>query len=171
MTTYWRRDDFVVSPVGIYGAIPNVAVTYFIQPALTLATVYSDSTGVTPITNPQFTDGIGHAFAYMATGIYTITYSGPQIVTLTLPDQEVPPGGGGTSITPFAGVLNGTLDGVNRVFTITNGGTPIAVTPAQITVWDNFPLVLNVGFTISGVHVIFTSAPQVGDTLFSQGYY
>lgn len=175
MTTYWRRDDFVINPVGVYGAIPNAAVTYYAQPSLSLAVLYSDSTGDTQIPNPQYTDGIGHAFAYMASGLYTITYSGPQLLTLTLPDQEVPPGAGGTSGTFFAGNLLGTLDGVNRVFQIATGPTgsevPIPSTPLQITVWDNFPLGLNVGFTISGTNVIFTSAPQVGDFIFSQGSY
>lgn len=166
MPTYFRRDDFVQNALGY--AIPNVAVTYYVQPSLTLATVFSGPSGGAA-TNPQLTDGLGHAEAYMAPGQYTITYSGAQIQTLTLPDQEVGGSGSGSTVTVFAGIPQGTQDGVNRVFTLTNAGVPLTSAPSQAEVWNNFPLVLNVGYTLTGVTIVYTTAPAVGDTLWAQG--
>ena len=40
---YFRRDDTVQNSLGY--AIPNVAVTYYTQPSLALATVYDSATG------------------------------------------------------------------------------------------------------------------------------
>lgn len=91
------RNDTVTNALG--QAIPNIAVTYYTQPSLALATVYS-STTCTPLTNgnPQFTNGLGQATAYLVPGLYTITYSGAQIQTQTLADQQI--GGGGGSAVP-----------------------------------------------------------------------
>jgi hypothetical protein len=167
MATYVRRDDYAQNALGY--AVPNVAVTYYLEPGLTLATVYTDSTGDTVATNPQLTDGLGHAVAYMVAGEYTIVYSGSQIQTLTLPDQSVGGAGSGTNVVAFAGVPAGAVNGVNRVFTLTNAGTPLTAEPTQLTVWQNFPLVQGVGFTISGTSIIYTNAPQTTDVLWAQG--
>ena len=167
MATYFRRDDTVQNALGY--AIPNVAVAYYVQPSLTLATVYNDSNGDEVISNPQFTDGLGHADAYMASGLYTITYSSPQIQTLTLPDQSVGPESGGGAITVFAGTPEGAVNGVNRVFTLTNNGTPLVTAPTILDVWLNFPLIVNVGYTITGVVISFAQAPLDTDTIWAQG--
>ena len=171
--TYYRRDDYVQMAI-LFGAIPNTAVTYYTQPGLALATIYADPNGVTQIANPQFTDGFGHAVAYMAAGTYTVTYSGPQIQTLTLPDQIVGPGGGGSSVTAFAGVPSGTVDGVNRVFTLTNNGVNLTTPPTQATVWKNFPLVPDsgsgTGYTLSGVTVVYDVAPTSSDEIYAEGF-
>lgn len=167
MATYSRRDDTVQNGLGY--AIPNVAVTYYVQPGLTLATIYNDANGDATIPNPQYTDGLGHAVAYMGPGLYTITYSGAQIQTLTLADQSVGGAGSGSTVTAFAGTPQGTQDGVNRVFTLTNNGTPLVTAPTQLDVWCNFPLVVNVGYTISGVTIVYTTAPQPTDTIWAQG--
>lgn len=172
MATYVRRDDFVQNALGY--AVPNVAVTYYNEPGLTLATVYETATG-TVAPNPQYTDGLGHAEAYMAAGVYTITYSGPQIQTLTLPDQSVGGSSGGNIVTAFAGVPSGTIDGVNRVFTLTNAGVALTAAPSQVTVWLNYPLIQNEGYTLSGVTIIFNVAPQAAsgsvpaDSIWAQG--
>lgn len=173
MATYFRRDDFVQNALGY--AVPNVAVAYYVQPGLTLATVYTDSTGGTLADNPQLTDGLGHAEAYMASGLYTVTYSGAQIQTLTLPDQDVGAAGGGSTVAAFAGIPQGTVDGVNRVFTLTNGGTPLTTAPTQVTAWLNFPLIEGEGFTVSGVTLTYATAPQAAsgsspaDSIWAQG--
>ena len=173
MANYYRRDDFVQSALGY--AIPNVAVTYLVQPGEALATIYADANGTTAIANPQYTDGLGHAEAYMSAGQYTVTYSSPQIQTLTLPDQNVGAVDGGQSVSTFQGTPAGTIDGVNRVFTLTNNGTPLSAAPSQVTVWLNFPLVEGVGFTVTGTAITFTTAPQPAsgstpaDTIFAQG--
>ncbi len=167
MPTYFRRDDFVVNGLGY--SIPNTTVTYYTQPSLTLAAIYSGPSGGS-IPNPQFTDGIGHTFAYMLPGLYTIVYSGPQLQTETLPDQNIGGGGGGSTVTVFQGIPTGTIDGVNRVFTFS-----VPVTPSQLTVWLNFPLIVNAGYTTSWasgtVTIVYTVAPQIGDDLYVQGFY
>jgi hypothetical protein len=157
-------------------AIPNTAVTYYTQPALTPAAIYADPNGVTPLANPQYSDGFGHTIAYLAAGAYTITYSGRQIQTLTLPDQNVGSSGGGGGVTPFAGTPSGTQDGVNRVFTFS-----VPISPAQLAVWLNFPLIVNVGYTSSWASgtltIVYTTAPQpavgsvAADSLYVQGFY
>lgn len=168
MPAYFRRDDFVQMAIGY--AVPNVAVTYYTQPGLTLAEVFSGPEGGAA-SNPQFSDGFGHAIAYMAAGLYTITYSGAQIQTLTLPDQDVgASGGGGSTVSVFAGTPSGTIDGVNRVFTLTNAGTPLVTAPTQAEVVLNVPLVPGVGYTLTGVTIVYATAPEVGDTLWAQGF-
>lgn len=171
MPTYFRRDDDVQNGLGY--AIPNIAVTYYVQPGLTLATVYNDANGDEQVSNPQYTDGLGHAAAYMASGTYTITYSGAQIQTLTLPDQDVGGSGGGSTVTAFAGIPAGTKDDVNRVFTLTNAGTPLTSAPTQVEVWKNFSLVPDTGsetgYTLSGVTIVYDVAPATTDTIWAQG--
>lgn len=73
----------------------------------------------------------------------------------------------------FAGPLTGTLDGVNTIFTITNGGSPIGKTPVDIFVWDNFILAPGDGYTLGPApgQVQFTVAPSVGDYLYSKGVF
>ena len=93
MALFYRRDDDVQNGLG--EAVPNIAVTYLVQPGLTPATIYYDSAGTMPAPNPQYTNGLGQTAAYMAAGLYTIIYSGEQIQTLTYPDQLVGPGTGG----------------------------------------------------------------------------
>jgi hypothetical protein len=177
MPTYFRRDDFVESAIGY--AIPNVAVTYYLQPGLTLAAAFSTPSG-TSTSNPQLTDGLGHAVVYLAAAQYTITYSGAQIQTLTLADQNVGGSGSGSTVVTFQGVPQGTVDGVNRVFTLTNLGTPLTTSPTQVTPTFNGTVqVLNAsgpnGYTISGVVIVFNTPPQPAgggspaDVIYAQG--
>ena len=110
-TTCTRRDDNVTNALG--QAVPNIAVTYYLQGTPnTLATVYN-STTCTPVQgigNPQYTNGLGLATAYLVPGLYTITYSGAQIQTQTFTDQSIGQGGGGGGLptgctSPGAGQL------------------------------------------------------------------
>ena len=170
MPSYYVRNDQVQNGLGY--ALPNVAVTYYAQPSGALASVFSGPNGGAA-ENPQTTNGLGQATAYLAEGQYTITYSGAQIQTQTFADQNVGPTGGGSGTSPFAGTPSGTQDGVNRVFTLTNAGTALSGTPEEATVlgWVNIPLVNGVGFTISGTSIIYTNAPQSGDSIYAQGFY
>lgn len=171
---FYRDDRYVTDAQG--RALAGALVYYCTQPANTstlppspLATVYTNSTG-TVGTNPVLTDGFGHSVAYLANGqVYTVVISHPLFGAnpVVLPDQISQ----GDQAGLFAGTLSGTLDGTNTIFTLTNNGTPISVTPTQLTVWVNFPLVPGVGYTLGPLagQVTFTSAPQVGDTLYAQG--
>lgn len=71
----------------------------------------------------------------------------------------------------FAGMLAGTVDGSNCIFTITNAGTVVDGHPTQILVWKNFPQIPGVGYTPGpgANQVTFTFAPELGDILFAQG--
>lgn len=172
-----RDDRFITNAQGT--ALAGAQIFYCTEPASTpstpppspLANIYSDSAGAFPITQPVITDGFGHSFAYMDPAVlYCVVIYHPLFGQnpVVLPDQAVG-NGQGTQFTPFEGILNGTINGTNKVFTLTNNGVALTTAPAQVTVWVNFPLVLNVGYTISGVTVTFTNAPQVGDSIYAQG--
>lgn len=183
-----RRDDRSVQD-GLGRALAGAQVYWCTQPASTtdnppspLATVYSDIAGSMPITQPVLTDGFGHADAYMDDSIlYTVVVwhplFGPYPIVYT--DQNIGGGGGGgSSYTPFAGTLTGTIDGTNRVFTLTNNGVPLTTNPVSGTteVWLNFPLIPGVGYSLTGVTVTFANAPQPAagsvpaDTVWAQGW-
>lgn len=163
-----RRDDTVTNTLG--NAISGAKVTYLTQPsnipALTpLAIVYSDTVG-TVAANPQITDGFGHSVAYLTAGVlYTIVYAYPNGIQVVYTDQLVGSNSGGVS--PFAAIPTGVIDGSNQVFTISQ-------VLNQATVWNNFPLVPGVGYTIviggSGMIITYAVAPQTGDSLYVQGF-
>ncbi len=176
-----RRDDTVQNTLG--NAIAGASVVYLTQPAnvaaLTpLASVYSDSTG-TPTTNPQVTDGYGHAVAYMTTGqLYTIVYLYPNGAMVIYPDQFV--GSSSGAPTPFAGVPTGTVDGTNRVFTVVNSSTPLAAIPTQLfATFNGSFLTIGLGYTLAVVsgqlEITYATAPQPAsgsipaDSFFVQG--
>lgn len=170
-----RRDDTVQNTLG--NAISGCSVYYLLQPAdvatLTpLATVYSDTVG-TVTDNPQITDGYGHAVAYLTEGVlYTVVYVYPNGTQVVYPDQLVG-GGSGGGVSPFGAVPDGTIDGINQVFTISQ-------VLSQWTVWLNVPLIPEVGFTIAvggpGMIITYATAPQPGqsgqpgDSIYVQGF-
>lgn len=107
MATTYRYDGTVQNAVGT--ALPGVSVAILTQPADTstqpgtpLATIFTDATGVTPLTNPLTTDNLGNYFFYAAPGTYTIQIFGAQLLEeQVFPDQEVVAPGGG-SVTSVA---------------------------------------------------------------------
>lgn len=183
--TLARDDRWLADAQG--RALAGADVYYCTQPADTssippspLASVYASSSGGTPVTQPLITDGFGHSVAYLDnSALYTVVFVHPLFGSnpVILPDQAVGLGGGSAAnLNTFGGQLLGTIDGSNAVFTITRDGTnPLTVLPAQATIWVNFPLAPGVGYGISligGVaKVTFANPPQVGDTLYAQGFY
>ena len=159
MSTYYRRDDEVQNGLG--QAVPNIAVTYLVQPGLTLATVYADPAGATPIGNPQYTNGLGQTAAYMAAGTYTVTYSGAQIQTLTYPDQLVG-NTGGSGVVALS--LTPPPDGSTRVFTLS--GTPTDPANGQLFVAGSL-VAYGTAYTVSGASITWIGAvaPQIGDSM------
>lgn len=181
-----RDDRYVTDAQG--RALAGAEVYWCTQPASTannppspLATVYADAAGSIPLTQPVLTDGFGHAYAYMNEAVlHTVVIWHPLFGynPVVLPDQSIGGGTGGAGLTPFSGTPSGTINGTNRVFTLTNGGTPIPnATPAQVTAWLNFPLALGIGFTVSGNVITYASAPQTAsgsgaaDIVYAQGFY
>jgi hypothetical protein len=159
-----RRDDTVTNALG--NAISGAMVYYLTQPAdvsaLTpLADVYSDTTGTTAA-NPQVTDGYGHAVAYLNGGqLYTIVYAYPNGQQVIYADQFV--GSSSGAPTPFGEVPTGTINGTNCIFSISKS-------LSQATVWLNFPLIPGLGYTLVGTVLTYANAPQIGDSLYVQGF-
>jgi hypothetical protein len=176
-----RRDDTVQNTLG--NAIAGAACYYLTQPtnlpALTpLANVYSDTTG-TPTTNPQITDGAGHAVAYLTAGVlYTVVYVYPNGTQVVYEDQFVGTSSGAP--TPWAGVPTGPINGTNKVFTVVNGSTPLAAIPTQLfATFNGIFLTLGLGYTLAVVsgqlQITYANAPQPAsgptpaDSIFAQG--
>jgi hypothetical protein len=163
MALFYRRDDDVQNGLG--EAVPNIAVTYYSQPSLTPATIYYDPAGTMPAPNPQYTNGLGQTAAYMAAGLYTITYVGEQIQTLTYPDQLVGPGTGGGGATIVKQIPTPAPDGTIRVFTIP-GTTPSNPVNDMFFVAGSYVPYTD-GYTVSGNTITWVGAvpPQTGDSL------
>jgi hypothetical protein len=171
-----RDDRWVADAQG--RALSGAQVYWCTQPASTgsnppspLATLYADLGG-DPLAQPVLTDGFGHGFAYLDNAVlYTVVIWHPLFGPnpIVLPDQAI--GGEGSAATAFSGALTPAADGTTTVFTLTNGGTPIGLTPTSLIVWDNFPLAPGVGYALGPApgQITFTTAPSIGDTLYAQG--
>ncbi len=171
-------------------ALAGALVYWCLQPATApavappspLADIFSDLSG-TPEDQPFITDGFGHAWAYMDDSpLYTIVMyhslfgSNP----IVWPDQHIGGGSGGSTVTAFQGIPQGTIDGVNTAFTVVNGAIPLTAFPTQIEVWVNFPLINGLGYSLSisgggDLMVNFAQPPQPAsgdspaDALWAQG--
>lgn len=180
-----RDDRWVADALG--RALAGAQVFWCTQPATVptapppspLASIFADIMGTTPITHPVLTDGFGHAAAYMDDSVlYTVAVYHPLFGTnpIVLPDQATGGVGGGSSVTAFAGIPSGTVNGTNTVFTMS-----IPVTPAQLTVVLNFPLVPGLGYTSSWTSgtltITYAIAPQPvsggvpADAIYAYGFY
>ena len=104
---FFRRDDFIKSTTGQATAGAHVYVcnqpanvtlgaSEIISPPSPLSTIYSDSAGTMPITQPIVADGFGHTFFYTAQGFYTVVVANTGVIQEILPDQAI---GVATSIT------------------------------------------------------------------------
>ena len=164
MSIFYRRDDDVQNGLG--EAMPNIAVTYYSSGG-GLAAVYANPAGSIPATNPQYTNGLGQAVAYLASGIYTITYSGPQIQTLTYPDQVVSGASGGSGGYTLQ-IPSPVADGSTRIFTL--GIAPTNPTNGLFFVAGAYAEYVN-AYTITGNIITWVGAvpPQNGDTLVYYG--
>jgi len=89
-----RYDTMVRSVVGPAAAGAQVYIVS--QPAITntippspLVPLFSDNAGVNPKAQPLVADGFGHAFAYLASGIYTVVIVLSATVQQVYPDQQI----------------------------------------------------------------------------------
>lgn len=92
--SFWRSDGWVKSAQG--AAVPGAQIYVCNQPANVdvvppspLASIFSDSGGLVPITQPLITDGFGHYDFYAAPGIYTVIVALGGVVQQVYPDQSV----------------------------------------------------------------------------------
>lgn len=99
------RFDGSINNAGLGQACEGVQVYVLTQPANTsvfpptpLASLFTDSTGSTPLANPVISDGNGNFFFYAASGTYTLYYHDPfgRIPDEIFPDQALTTQGGGT---------------------------------------------------------------------------
>lgn len=99
------RFDNSINSAGLGQAVQGVLVYVLTQPANTnvfpptpLASLFTDSTGTTPLANPVVTDGNGNFFFYAASAQYTLYYHDPlgRVPDEIFPDQILPTTGGGT---------------------------------------------------------------------------
>ena len=182
-----RDDRYVQDALGrnlagaqVWWCVPQPTTTDPLPPT-PLATIYTDTTGTTPVTQPVLTDGFGHAIAYLDDSqLFTVVIQHPLFgqYPIILRDQSLGSGGGG-NLSVFSGTPTGTIDGTNKNFIVVNGSTPLTEIPAQIEVWLNFPLIQGLGYSLAIVggqlQVTFATAPQPAtggnpaDALFAQG--
>jgi len=67
---------------------------------------------------------------------------------------------------PTAGIPSGVQNGINCIFELP--GIPVYNT---LLVWNNFPLIPNVGYTLLGSNIIYNIAPLNTDSLYFYGYF
>jgi hypothetical protein len=136
MSTLYRDDRIVRDPSG--RSIPNAQIYWCLQPAVSttnppspLASLFTDSTGVTPLSNPQVTDGFGHAAAYLANGIYTVVYVWNGQIQQVFPDQLVgfasPTSGGPILNVKDFGVGVGQAHGIRLGASISSGSAILTI--------------------------------------------
>ena len=71
------------------------------------------------------------------------------------------------SYLPVSGGFQQSPNGNLTTFTTTGN---VAILPATAIVWNNYPLIPGIGFTISGINVTFATAPTANANLFWQGF-
>jgi hypothetical protein len=166
MSQFYRSDRVVQDALG--NALAGISVAFCSQPAVTstlppspLITLYADPNGITPITNPLTTNGLGSCFAYLASGIYTVVTYGPGVATVILPDQNIV-----ASVTTSwnndssnAGTITGAIDGSNVLFTLSAPPAPAS----SLTFAVNG--LVQYGWLLSGSTVTLAVAPHAGAVL------
>jgi hypothetical protein len=169
MPTFYRTDQTVQDGLG--RAIAGASVAICSQPAVTstippspLVQLYADSAGLNPIVNPLTTDSLGHAFAYLNQGAYTIVYYSPVTLTTIRTDQLVITPANALSVTynndsSNAGTITGVINSTNTVFVLS--ATPSPSTSLLFSVNG----VLQSGFSLSGSTVTLNVAPHTGNQL------
>jgi hypothetical protein len=166
MANFYRIDRWITDALGNALAGVNVAIcsqpaTTSTQPPSPLVALYADSAGVTPVTNPLTTDGLGHAFAYLASGVYTIMSYAPGVLTVITPDQTVtsPEQAGYKNDSSNTGTITGAINGSNTVFVLSATPTP----PSTLIFVLNG--LIQAGYTVSGSTVTLAVAPSAGSLL------
>jgi hypothetical protein len=166
MASFFRNDRWIQDGLG--NALAGVNVAYCSQPADTntlppspLIQLYSDPLGADPINNPLTTDGLGHAFAYMASGTYSVVIYGTGVATQILPYQTItsPETAGWNNDSSNAGSITGAINGSNRVFTLSAVPTP---STSLLFVANGL---VSFGYALSGATVTLAIAPNAGSIL------
>lgn len=167
-----RDDRWVADALGV--ALAGAQVYWCTQPASTtanppspLATIYTNSTGTTPLTQPVLTDGFGHAYAYMdASVLYTVVVWHPLFGTnpVVLNDQSIGGGGSSAGHTPAqastsASTITGTIPGT--VFTLP--ATPVA--NSLILQRNGQVLTPGLTYSLAGAVITLSTTLNTGENL------
>ena len=107
-------------------------------PPSPLASVFSDNQGMSPITQPIFTDGFGHFSWYAAAGLYTVIVAIGGNIYQILPDQSL--GAVGTGTPPGTALqlqTNGTVNPNQLLLNLVGTGDVSVVTNANGTTTIN----------------------------------
>ena len=126
MASLYRYDGWMRNTLGqaIAGAEIYVctqpSVTSFLPPS-PLASIFYDSAGADPVTQPVYSDGFGHYYFYALAGLYTIVVSNGGEIQLVLPDQSL--GSVGSSGAPQITLeTNGAVNGSQSLLNLVGGG-------------------------------------------------
>ena len=167
----------------VYWCYPQPATVPVDFPPSPLMPIYADIAGTIPLTQPVFTDGFGLCHAYVATGVlYTVAFYHPLFgqYPVVYVDQQLGGGGGtGSTVTTFAGIPEGTIDGVNTTFILRNDLTRLTAVPTQMEAWLNYSQIPNLGYSVGLVGgyatIIYSTPPQPAtdsapaDAIYAQG--
>ena len=103
LINYFRMDGWVKTVQGY--AVPGAQVWVCLQPANVasvppspLVNIFSDHSGLVPITQPILTDGFGHYDFYAQPGTYTIVIAIGGVISQVYPDQSIGGVGSGTGL-------------------------------------------------------------------------
>ena len=158
-----RDDRWVADALG--RALAGAQVYWCLQPATVpsaappspLATVYSDTSGDSA-TNPQLTDGFGHAVGYLDEAVlYTVAIYHPLFGSspIVLPDQSVGgPGDGGANVPVQASTTQGTITGSGVTWTLPS----VPVANSLILQRNGQVLTPTLTYTLSGAVITLTSS-------------
>jgi hypothetical protein len=151
--------------------VPGASIAVLTQPAVTstqpgspLASIFQDSAGLIPMTNPTTTDGLGNYDFYVAAGVYTLQIYGNKIYSATnpqqllIPDTQVP-----LLVTPSTASAGQFVSGMDA------NGNLLYGTPTNSTVVVNTNAQSGTSYTVlnsdQGKLVTFNNASAIAVTL------
>jgi hypothetical protein len=157
--------DSVSRPVsGASVAVLTQPANTSTQPGSPLASIFQDSAGLIPMTNPTTTDGLGNYDFYVAAGVYTLQIYGNKIYSATspqqllIPDTQVP-----LLVTPSTASAGQFVSGMDA------NGNLLYGTPTNSTVVVNTNAQSGTSYTVlntdAGKLVTFNNASAIAVTL------
>ena len=161
LINYFRTDGWVKTIQG--PAVPGAQVYVCLQPANVagtppspLANIFSDPSGLVPITQPILPDGFGHYDFYAAAGVYTLVVAFGCVIQQVYLDQSVGAAGSHGVVTSLSLLINGVAASSQTVQNLIPG--------ASMTITDGGNGQITIGTTVSGVQTVkFMIGPGIVD--------